>query len=126
MFRLRPLNGKIMSNSRNTSRRELLKWLGASPLFLNATILLTESELTKDPMVWNPGMDLNQFYFIKDPADAINVFDFEIMAYKNVPVAHFGFMVSGIDDEVTLRENRQAFLKYQLLIFFFFKITVIM
>lgn len=104
-----------MSNSRNTSRRELLKWLGASPLFLNATSLLTASELPKDPMVWKPGMDLNQFYFIKDPADAINVFDFEIMAYKNVPVAHFGFMVSGIDDEVTLRENRQAFLKYQLL-----------
>lgn len=99
----------------NTNRRELLKWLGASPLLLNSGFPINASELPKDPMVWSPGMDLGQFYLIKDPSEAINVFDFEIAAYKNVPVAHFGFMVSGIDDEVTLRENREAFLKYQLL-----------
>lgn len=99
----------------NTNRRELLKWLGASPLLLNSGFPINASELPKDPMVWSPGMDLGQFYLIKNPSEAINVFDFEIAAYKNVPVAHFGFMVSGIDDEVTLRENREAFLKYQLL-----------
>src|SRR5688572_7507382 len=33
---------------------------------------------------------------------------------KNVPPAHFGYMASGIDDEVTLRANREAFLKYYL------------
>ena len=103
-----------MININNKSRRDLLKWLGASPLFLNAASALMASELPKDPMVWSPNMDLSNFYLIKDPTEAINVFDFEIAAYKNVPVAHFGFMVSGIDDEVTLRENRQAFLKYQL------------
>jgi isopentenyl diphosphate isomerase/L-lactate dehydrogenase-like FMN-dependent dehydrogenase len=31
-----------------------------------------------------------------------------------VPPAHFGYMASGIDDEVTLRANREGFLKYQL------------
>ena len=29
--------------------------------------------------------------------------------------AHFGYMASGIDDEVTLRANREGFLKFQLL-----------
>ncbi len=32
----------------------------------------------------------------------------------NVPPAHFGYMASGIDDEVTLRANREGFLKFQL------------
>src|SRR5262249_43820307 len=33
---------------------------------------------------------------------------------QNVPPAHFGYMASGIDDEVTLRANREGFLKFQL------------
>ena len=33
---------------------------------------------------------------------------------QNVPPAHFGYMASGIDDEVTLRRNREDFLKFQL------------
>jgi 4-hydroxymandelate oxidase len=51
---------------------------------------------------------------IKSPKDAINVFDFEPVCRQNVPPAHFGYMASGIDDEVTLRANREGFLKFQL------------
>src|SRR2546425_9755910 len=36
-----------------------------------------------------------------------NVFEFEPVARKTVPPAHFGYMASGIDDEVTLRANRE-------------------
>jgi isopentenyl diphosphate isomerase/L-lactate dehydrogenase-like FMN-dependent dehydrogenase len=50
---------------------------------------------------------------IKTPKEAINVFDFEPVARQNVPPAHFGYMASGIDDEVTLRANREGFLKFQ-------------
>jgi 4-hydroxymandelate oxidase len=42
------------------------------------------------------------------------VFDFEPVMRQNVPPAHFGYMASGIDDEVTLRANREGFLKFQL------------
>ena len=42
------------------------------------------------------------------------MFDFEPVARKNVPPAHFGYMASGLDDEVTLRANREGFLKFQL------------
>ena len=38
----------------------------------------------------------------------------EPVCRQNVPPAHFGYMASGIDDEVTLRANREGFLKYQL------------
>jgi 4-hydroxymandelate oxidase len=31
-----------------------------------------------------------------------------------VPPAHFGFMAAGVDNEVTLRANREGFLKFQL------------
>jgi isopentenyl diphosphate isomerase/L-lactate dehydrogenase-like FMN-dependent dehydrogenase len=32
----------------------------------------------------------------------------------NVPPSHFGYMASGIDNEVTLRANREGFLKFQM------------
>jgi isopentenyl diphosphate isomerase/L-lactate dehydrogenase-like FMN-dependent dehydrogenase len=34
--------------------------------------------------------------------------------FKKVPPAHFGYMSSGIDDEVTLRANREGFQKFVL------------
>src|SRR2546430_1837979 len=61
--------------------------------------------------MWAPMQTDN---LIKSPKEAINVFDFELVARKNVPPAHFGYMASGVDDEVTLRANREAFLKYYL------------
>jgi hypothetical protein len=61
-------------------------------------------------MIWvTPSSDL-----IKTPKEAINVFDFEPVAHENVPPAHFGYMASGLDDEVTLRANREGFLKFKL------------
>jgi len=34
------------------------------------------------------------------------VFDFEAVARKNLPPAHWGYMASGVDDDATLRANR--------------------
>jgi len=50
---------------------------------------------------------------IKSPAEAINVFRFRAGGAQDRPPAHFGYMASGIDDEVTLRANREGFLKFQ-------------
>ena len=100
-------------DARATSRRRFLQYLAASPLFASTALpaLAEEAGLKlPDPMIWAPqGLDP-----IKSPKDAINVFDFESAAFKNVPPAHFGHMASGIDDEVTLRANREGFLKFQL------------
>jgi 4-hydroxymandelate oxidase len=103
----------ISSIVRATSRRRFLQFLAGSPLFASGVISTYAAEVPTtlpDPMIWAPASD----DLIKSPKDAINVFDFEPVARKNVPPAHFGYMASGIDDEVTLRANREGFRKFQL------------
>src|SRR5580692_3256681 len=99
---------------RATSRRRFLQYLAGSPLFASGALSAYGKEASSklpDPMIWAPaGGEL-----INSPKDAINVFDFEPVARNNVPPAHFGYMASGLDDEVTLRANREGFLKFQLL-----------
>ena len=89
------------------SRRRFLKWLYASPLLAHygARGFAAEPPASVDVPAQEP---------ISSPADAINVFDFEPVARRNVPPAHFGYMASGIDDEVTLRANRAGFARFQL------------
>ena len=97
-----------------TSRRELLKFLAASPFYAGSTLAALATEAPSrlpDPMIWAP-RELD--HLIASPKEAINVFDFEPVMRKNVPPAHFGYMASGIDDEVTLRANREGFLHFQL------------
>jgi 4-hydroxymandelate oxidase len=98
---------------RATSRRRFMQYLAGSPLFASGALSAYGAEVPSklpDPMLWAPATgDL-----IDNPKAAINVFDFEPVARKNVPPAHFGYMASGLDDEVTLRANREGFLKFQL------------
>jgi 4-hydroxymandelate oxidase len=96
------------------SRREFLKFLSASPLLASPAFGAegpAAGVKLSDPIMWAP---LRTDNLIKSPKDAINVFDFEPVARVNIPPAHFGYMASGIDDEVTLRANREGFLKFQL------------
>src|SRR5258708_15064393 len=99
---------------RAASRRRFLQYLAGSPLFASAALSAYGAETPSklpDPMIWAPaGGEL-----IGSPKAAINVFDFEPVARQNVPPAHFGYMASGLDDELTLRANREGFLQFQLL-----------
>jgi isopentenyl diphosphate isomerase/L-lactate dehydrogenase-like FMN-dependent dehydrogenase len=97
-----------------TSRRLFLKFLAASPLFAASDLAAFANETPSrlpDPMMWAPR---NLDKLISSPKEAINVFDFEPVMHKNVPPAHFGYMASGIDDEATLRANREGFQKFVL------------
>ena len=97
------------------SRRQFLKFLSASPLLAGSSAFAGEGPAAgvklPDPIMWAP---LRTEALIKSPREAINVFDFEPVARVNIPPAHFGYMASGIDDEVTLRANRTDFLRFQL------------
>ena len=73
-----------------TARRKFLQYLAASPIFAAESPLIT------------------------NPAQAISVFDFEPVARKNIPPAHFGYLSTGVDDERTLRANQEAFARLQL------------
>jgi 4-hydroxymandelate oxidase len=106
-----------VSSDRDTAanRRRFLQYLASSPLIAAggtqafAETLLPKS-MVQDPLMWGPRQS---DHLIKSPKEAINVFDLEPVCRQNVPPAHFGYMASGIDDEVTLRANREGFLKFQ-------------
>jgi isopentenyl diphosphate isomerase/L-lactate dehydrogenase-like FMN-dependent dehydrogenase len=98
-----------MQHIRLANRRRLLQFLAASPLLVRGA--LAENLQPSDPMVWAP-RELEKL--ITDPKDAIDVFDFEPVMRRNVPPAHFGYMATGTDDEITLRANREAFRKFEL------------
>src|ERR1700760_2842801 len=97
------------------SRRKFLSFLAGSPLFAAGAAFAGEGLVPRtklpDPLMWAP---MQAGELIKSPKEAINVFDFEPVCRQNVPPAHFGYMASGIDDEVTLRRNREDFLKFYL------------
>jgi 4-hydroxymandelate oxidase len=103
-----------LDDDKIASRRKFLKFLAASPLLAGTDLAAWAAEnpnLLPDPMLWgHRGLDR----LIKSPKEAINVFDFEPVMFKNVPPAHFGYMASGIDDEMTLRANREGFQKFVL------------
>ena len=64
-----------------------------------------------DPIMWAPLKTENRD---QEPEGGDQRFRFRAGLRANVPPAHFGYMASGIDDEVTLRANREGFLKFQL------------
>jgi 4-hydroxymandelate oxidase len=95
--------------SHAADRRNLLGFLAASPLLAHSA--LAEGLRWPDPMEWAPH---DPGKLISDPTQALDVFDFEPVMKVNVPPAHFGYMATGVDDEVTLRANREGFLKFEL------------
>jgi 4-hydroxymandelate oxidase len=97
-----------------STRRRLLQFLATGTLCtLRGVPALAENAPPRlpDPMSWAPRDLIN---LISDPKEALDVFDFEPVAKKNLPPAHFGYMATGVDDDVTLRANREGFLKFQL------------
>jgi len=96
------------------SRRRFLQFLAASPLLAATDLAAMAAEVPSrlpDPMIWAPR---NLDNLIASPKEATSVFDFESVAAKNIPPAHFGYMAGGVNDDVTLRANREGFLKFQL------------
>ena len=105
---------------REQNRRNFLAFLAASPLAaVGATdgfgqvaekVAEPRTKLA-DPLMWAPHDPMS---LITDPKQALNVFDLEPVMRNKVPPAHFGYMASGVDDETTLRANRDGFQKFQL------------
>lgn len=85
-----PSRRNFRPNFRRNSRRDFLSFLAASPLALAQSGPIT------------------------DPKDALNVLDFEEAARRAVPIAHFAYMTTGVDDDATLKANREGFGKFQL------------
>src|SRR5260370_31989605 len=101
----------------SVNRRRFMQFLAGSPLFAGlpgaalAQVVMPKDERYPDPLLWAP---FDPARLIKSPNDAMNVFDFEPVMRQNVPPAHFGYMASGVDDDATLRANREDMARFQL------------
>jgi isopentenyl diphosphate isomerase/L-lactate dehydrogenase-like FMN-dependent dehydrogenase len=78
-------------------RRRFLQFLAASPLFAAAWAHAQRPELTLDAV-----------------DQAITLMDFEAAARRALPPAHWGYMASGVDDDLTLARNREGFTRFGL------------
>jgi isopentenyl diphosphate isomerase/L-lactate dehydrogenase-like FMN-dependent dehydrogenase len=92
-----------MTNPDATSRRHFLRFLAASPALAYAelpTSLL--AALQQEESV------------ITSAKDALNVMDFEAVARQKLPPAHFGYLMTGVNDDATIRANRDGYSRIQL------------
>src|SRR6202790_2350802 len=106
---------------RNSTRRKFLGMLAASP-FLASSHTLGESlakllaarELTDAKFLDWLGELQQSADPISPPACALDVMDFEAAARKALPPAHFGYLATGVDDDGTVRANREAYSRIQI------------
>jgi isopentenyl diphosphate isomerase/L-lactate dehydrogenase-like FMN-dependent dehydrogenase len=89
-----------------SDRREFLKFLAGSPLLLACPSMLEAFVQAPTPQAAAASL--------ASAADALDVYDFEAMARRVLPPAHWGYMATGTDGEETLRANPRGFDRYQL------------
>src|SRR5229473_900215 len=89
--------------SRLSCRRSFLRFLGGSPYV--AALGGIRAFAQRAPEIADA---------IADPKEALNVMDFEEAAHRKVSAGHWAYMVSGVDDDATLRANRQGYTQVQL------------
>ncbi len=87
---------------KSNSRRQFLRFLAASPA-------LACSELPSPLLA-----ALQAEPTIASAKDALNVMDFEAIARTKLPPAHFGYLMTGVDDDATIRANREGYGRIQL------------
>src|SRR5215468_8587265 len=93
----------------SSSRREFLRFLAASPYVAAFGGVAAFLEARGLGQAASGASDV-----IASPADALNVFDFEEAAHRKVLPGHWAYMASGVDDDATLRANREIFKHVQL------------
>lgn len=91
-------------NSTEQSRRKLMQFLAASPLFSAISALPTMAAQRLD----------DRDYIAESARWAVNVFDMENVALRNWNQAHWTYISQGVDDELTLRANREGYERLHL------------
>ena len=115
-----------MPNS-EPSRRQFLAFLAGSPLLAAAGLdesaidrLLGRSTSHGAPLalaqqvVQHSEAAVAQPALLRSAKEALNVFDFEPIAKLRIPVAHWGYLATGSDDDGTIRANREGFDRWAL------------
>jgi isopentenyl diphosphate isomerase/L-lactate dehydrogenase-like FMN-dependent dehydrogenase len=107
----------MLSSRKLTNRRTFLNFLAASPILACAGF---NSRWVDDLMAASvPAQDASaeqarNEVVIKSVKEALNVFDFDPVARRNLNIAHYTFITDGSFNNETLRANREGFTKYQI------------
>ncbi|HET7259837.1 MAG TPA: alpha-hydroxy acid oxidase [Candidatus Acidoferrum sp.] len=103
------------------SRRIFLRMLGASPIIAGSSILagslaeLLQAKPLEEKYFLGWLKNLQQSgEVISSPEQAFDVMDFEAAAKKNIPPAHWGYLATGVDDDATVRANREGYSHIQI------------
>lgn len=99
----------MADDARSTARREFLRFLLASPYVAALGGAATFLRQGSDALAIQSAADA-----IASPADALSVLDFEEAARRTVHPGHWAYMASGVDNDVTLRANREGYSHVQL------------
>lgn len=108
--------------ARARTRRKFLKMLGASPLVAGSSLLagtladLVRAEPLKQErfLGWLESFEQQADSVIASPDQAFDVMDFEPVARKAIPPAHWGYLATGVDDDATVRANRDGYSHMQI------------
>ena len=103
------------------SRRRFLRFLAASPVLTTPFFesgLLTRLFAAQDAPSRSAPAKLADTArgdgLITRVEQALDVMDFEPVARKVLPPAHFGYLATGVDDDGTVHANREGFAKIQI------------
>ncbi len=103
------------------TRRKFLQMLSASPLLASPSLLggafgnlLAAGDVTERKFLgWLDSLQQSN-EAISSPDQAFDVMDFEPLARKALPPAHFGYLATGVDDDGTVRANREGYSHIQI------------
>jgi isopentenyl diphosphate isomerase/L-lactate dehydrogenase-like FMN-dependent dehydrogenase len=97
------------------SRRAFLRFLAGSPLLSLAGLpACTSRDAVAGQVADRTGGSGELGDLITAPDEALNVFDFAAVAEANLPPAHWGYMATGVDDDLQLQVNREGFQRFHL------------
>ena len=103
------------------SRRKFLSFLAGSPLFIAAGV----DRKTLQRLLAGTTRDQSEAFGLIDQVtqeprliaaagDALDIFDFEPVAKTKIPPAHWGYLITGTDDDATIKANRDGYSKWAL------------
>ena len=87
---------------RDLRRRDFIRWLAASPLLANIAACELDETTTEEAQ----GRTLDTL--VQSAQEALDVFDLQKVAESRLPVAHYGYIMTGVDGEETQAKNRAA------------------
>ena len=96
-------------STQTEARRRFLRMLVATPLFSGSLFGGSLRNLLPILEVLQQTAEV-----ISSPDQALDVMDFEPAARKALPPAHFGYLATGVDDDGTVRANREGYSRLQI------------